>query len=118
MADDTPDDHLVPDLIDASSSITGSLAARFGIHRATVCALLEREGAPRRYRKLGHDAVDQAVRSYASGSTLEEISQELDVHPSTVYRALKKAGDYTSGLPRSAEVASRPSDRLYNVGVL
>jgi hypothetical protein len=69
------------------------LANRFGIHRTTVMAHLERRGIPRRSaRKLTDEMVAGAAHRYTSGETLAEIAEQLGVAPSTLKRELRLAG--------------------------
>ena len=68
------------------------LAARFGIHRVTASAILERQGIPRRYRKLTTADLDDAAAAYAAGDSLTTIARRLGVNPTTVGRRLARRG--------------------------
>ena len=68
------------------------LAARFGIHRATVSLPLERQGVPRRKRPLSPDQVKRARALYTAGQSLVAVGGQLGCHASTIYSALRKLG--------------------------
>lgn len=71
------------------------LAERFGVHRATVMAHLQRAGVPGRRRQgrtLSPELVQAAGRLYASGSSLIEVSERFDVDRRYLRRALPSAG--------------------------
>lgn len=71
-----------------------AIAAEFGIHRHTICALLEKEGVVRRATKslMSDDDVVRATQRYEAGDSLATIALDLDVSPNTVGRALKQSG--------------------------
>jgi len=68
------------------------LADQFGIHRATVSLLLERQGVPRRNRPLSPDQVKRAKALYAAGQSLATVGGQLGCHASTIYSLLRKVG--------------------------
>jgi lambda repressor-like predicted transcriptional regulator len=68
------------------------LGARFGIHRSTVAAHLERAGVPtRRGRGLHPDEINDVARLYAEGWSALRLSREYGVSDHTVTAALRKA---------------------------
>jgi transposase-like protein len=67
------------------------LATKFGIHRDTVHNILIREGALRP-RGIQPNDLPEAIRLYEAGWSLARLAAEFDVSPSTVNRALRKAG--------------------------
>ena len=68
------------------------LAQRFGITRQTVVECMRRAGVPRRYPKLGLEAIDKAASLYRSGWSLVAVGEALSVDPSTVRRVLVTQG--------------------------
>lgn len=70
------------------------LAQRFGITRQTVIECMRRQGGPRRYPKLGQEAIDKAASLYRAGWSLVAVGGALSVDPSTVRRVL-----ITQGVP-------------------
>jgi transposase-like protein len=75
------------------------LAERFGVHRKTVSAHLQRAGVPRRYRLLGDEEVMEAVGLYSTGWSLARLGPRYDVQPNTVRRAVRAAGVVTRPRP-------------------
>jgi lambda repressor-like predicted transcriptional regulator len=77
------------------------LATKFGIHRDTVHNILIREGALRP-RGIQPNDLPEAIRLYEAGWSLARLAAEFDVSPSTVNRALLRAGIpiRRTGLPR------------------
>jgi len=71
------------------------LGARYGIHRSTAFALLERSGIPPRahVRKLTDADVQRAALRYVNDRlSLVKIGKELDVDSETIRKELAKAG--------------------------
>jgi lambda repressor-like predicted transcriptional regulator len=68
------------------------LAARFGVHRATVTAILHRLGVDLRQRGLTDDQVAEACRLYPEGWSLARLAERYGVHDMTVRRYLLLAG--------------------------
>jgi hypothetical protein len=68
------------------------LAKRFGIARTTVLITLEREGVPRRYRRMTSADTVEAARLYRSGQSLSVVGQHFQVNPSTILNHLRQAG--------------------------
>jgi hypothetical protein len=60
----------------AGSSVY-ELAHQFQVHRNTVSQILERKGIARRYRLMGGDKLEAAVRAYESGNSLATIGSDL-----------------------------------------
>jgi lambda repressor-like predicted transcriptional regulator len=67
------------------------LATEFGIHRDTVHNILKRQGVLRP-PGVQPDDLPEAVRLYEEGWSMARLAAEFDVSPSTVKRALRKAG--------------------------
>jgi DNA-binding MarR family transcriptional regulator len=68
------------------------LAARFGVHRLTVTALLLRHGVELRRAGLTPDEVSAAALLYRHGWSLARLGSRFGVDPSTVWRALRAEG--------------------------
>ena len=71
------------------------LAERFGVHRATVIAHLERAGVAGRRRQgrtLSPEQVQEAGQLYVSGLSLIEVGERFDVDRRYLRRALPSAG--------------------------
>jgi DNA invertase Pin-like site-specific DNA recombinase len=71
---------------------TKELAARFGIHRGTVTAVLQRLGVEPRKRGLDDEQTAEACRLYAKGWSLARLAERYDVADMTVRRYLLFAG--------------------------
>lgn len=69
-----------------------AVASKFGVHRTTASAILERHGIKRHYRLLDSRQVAKAKRLYELGLSLEDVGQVLSTDPKTVRNALLKAG--------------------------
>lgn len=88
--------RLGPDEVDrlVAAHLAGAgvnkLAARFGVHRDTVHHILERQRVLRR-RGIQPGDLPEAIRLYEAGWPLARLAAELDVSPSTINRALRKA---------------------------
>jgi|1185.fasta_scaffold301550_1 transposase len=67
------------------------LATRFGVHRTTVMAHLERQGAPRRCGTVTKN-LNEATRLYEQGWSLARVGDHFGVDGETVRRALRAAG--------------------------
>jgi len=68
------------------------LAARYGVHRTTVAAHLDRNVVPRHPRGLSDDQARNAVYLYRSGQSLARIAQRYRVDPHTIRTALLRRG--------------------------
>jgi lambda repressor-like predicted transcriptional regulator len=68
------------------------LAARHRISRQTVSAILERQGVPRRYRKLSDQQIQAAITAYQAGDSLATIATRCGVHANTIWNALRRVG--------------------------
>jgi uncharacterized protein (DUF433 family) len=94
--------HLAPNEVDnllravSHGDTIDQLATTFGVHRTTVIAHLERQGAPRRSGIVANN-IDEAIRLYKEGWSLARVGEHFDVDAETVRRAL-----------RTAKVALRP----------
>jgi transposase-like protein len=77
-----------------------ALAARFGMHRAAVRAVLKRMGAPLRTR--GNPVRDERIRelSLAGGMTLAAIGQDVGVCAAYVLRIVRRLGVHKPKLKR------------------
>jgi hypothetical protein len=77
------------------------LAEAYGVHRATVAAVLKRHGVERR-RGLDEAGIQEAVRRYEAGESLATVGRALGVDPGTVKARLVERGVRmrdTSGRP-------------------
>ena len=77
---------------DSAGNATNELAARFGIHRATVTAILHRLGVDLRQRGLTNVQVAEACRLYPEGWSLARLAERYDVDDMTVRRYLLLSG--------------------------
>jgi len=68
------------------------LAGHYGICKTSVQNLLRHEGIQLRRQSLTADQVAEVIVLYELGHSLMTIGTRLELVPSTVYRALKKAG--------------------------
>jgi len=70
------------------------LSRRYGVHRTTIGAHLERAGIARRrlVRKMTDDSVARAATRYGEGASLAVVAQEFDVHGRTLAREFRRAG--------------------------
>lgn len=68
------------------------LATRYGIHRHSVRAHLDRAGVVVRPRGLTDLQTDEAVRLYVAGWSLTKLAERLGCDHETVRRALKLRG--------------------------
>jgi DNA-directed RNA polymerase specialized sigma24 family protein len=67
------------------------LATQFGIHRDTVHNILKRQGVLRS-SGIQPGELPEVVRLYEDGWSMARLAAVLDVSPSTVNRALRRAG--------------------------
>jgi lambda repressor-like predicted transcriptional regulator len=88
------DPHKAKELAAAYSTgtTTNELSARFGIHRATVTAILHRLGVNLRQRGLTDEQVAEACRLYPEGWSLARLAERYGVDDMTVRRHLLLAG--------------------------
>jgi DNA-binding transcriptional regulator LsrR (DeoR family) len=88
------DPHQANELATAyrAGKATKELAERFGIHRATVTAVLQRLGVEPRQSGLSDEQVDEACRLYPDGWSLARLAERYGVHDMTVRRYLLLAG--------------------------
>lgn len=75
-----------------SGKATKELAGRFGIHRATVTAILRRLGVDLRQQGLTDEQVAEACRLYPEGWSLARLAERFDVDDMTVRRYLLLTG--------------------------
>jgi transposase len=68
------------------------LAERFGVHRVTVTALLQRQGVEIRKTGLVPEVIPVVARMYSQGWSCARLVDLFDVDASTVWRALRAAG--------------------------
>jgi DNA-binding transcriptional regulator LsrR (DeoR family) len=71
---------------------TTELAERFGIHRTTVTAILERLGVEPRTLGLSDKQVVEACRLYPDGWSLAQLAERYNVTDMTVRRYLVLSG--------------------------
>jgi AraC-like DNA-binding protein len=67
------------------------MCAEFGIHRDTVHNILNRQGVLHP-PGVQPDDLPEVVGLYEEGWSMARLAAEFDVSPSTVNRALRKAG--------------------------
>ncbi|RFS84419.1 hypothetical protein D0T12_18440 [Actinomadura spongiicola] len=68
------------------------LAARFGIHRATVSNILNRHRVKTRWRRLTEEDIDEAACLYEEGLSLARVAEQLGVSADGVRYQLRKRG--------------------------
>lgn len=83
-------DHLVADY--AAGSGVQELAEKYGIHRATVFAHLQRRKVPRRRPGLSEHEQAEAVRLSRKGMSMRAIGRHMGVDRKAVRVALVQAG--------------------------
>lgn len=91
-------DQLVGDY-EAGSGVQ-ELAKRYGIHRATVFAHLQRREVPRRRPGLSDHEQAEAVRLSRDGMSMRAIGRQMGVDREAVRRALVEAGLIEPNLTR------------------
>jgi transposase-like protein len=86
----------------------GALARRYGVHRTTIIAQLDRRGVPRRRvaRKMTDLLVAQASKRYAKGLSLAEVASEFGVHTRTLAREVPSGWDSHPGTARLESLSS------------
>jgi Mor family transcriptional regulator len=67
------------------------LASRYRIHQHTVSAILDRQGVPRRGKKLDRYRT-AVILAYEGGDSFATLAARYGVNPETVRRALITAG--------------------------
>lgn len=94
----SPRQHLTPHEIERllaryqAGSTAKELGDLWGVHRATVSALLKERGVQLRNRPLDEGEVSAAIRLYQSGLSLAAVGQRLSRDPNSVRLALLRAG--------------------------
>ena len=68
------------------------LAERWGVHRTTVAEHLRRAGVEQRWQGLSHAQLDEALRPYNDGRSLQRLAERYGCDAETVCHALKRAG--------------------------
>jgi hypothetical protein len=69
------------------------LATQYGVTRSTVSGILRRAGVEvRQPRVISPAEIDEAVRLYESGCSLERIGTKLKFTHKTIWRHLVKRG--------------------------
>ena len=70
-----------------------ALGRRYGVHRTTIIAHLDRRGVTRRHvaRKMTDPLVAQASERYAEGLSVADVASEFAVHPGTLAREFRRA---------------------------
>ncbi|WP_448619526.1 hypothetical protein [Geodermatophilus sp. URMC 65] len=69
-----------------------ALAAKWGMHRATVAAQLRRAGVKLRRQGVPTERTHEAIQLYAHGWTLQRLAQRYACDDETVRQTLKQAG--------------------------
>lgn len=75
-----------------SGVAVADIAKQYGIHRATVTAIVERNQIGLRTRGLSEAQVLQAIAEYQSGDSLRTLGERYGVHPSTINHTLQRHG--------------------------
>lgn len=83
-------DQLVGDHL--SGTRVDELAKRYGVHRATVFAHLQRRNVPRRALGLDEAEAAHAVRLYRSGTSIRAVAGQIGADRKTVRSVLEVAG--------------------------
>jgi hypothetical protein len=65
------------------------LSRKYGFHRATISAHLDRAGVSKRPRSMSEGQIDEAVQDYAAGQSLEKIGKRLGFDSTTVLKELR-----------------------------
>jgi lambda repressor-like predicted transcriptional regulator len=73
-------------------TVVRDLASQFLVHRATVTALLRRNGEELRRTGLTTEEIADAARLYAEGWSVARLGQKFCVDGTTAWRALRAAG--------------------------
>jgi lambda repressor-like predicted transcriptional regulator len=68
------------------------LAGRWGMHRTTVAAQLQRAGVELRRQGVPADRLDEALRLYREGWSCQRLAERYDCDDETVRHVLKRAG--------------------------
>lgn len=68
------------------------LAAAHGCHRATISAVLKRNGVTVRRTSPTPEEMSEMVSLYRSGLSLAKVGDQLGVHATTVLAQLRKVG--------------------------
>ena len=66
------------------------LAAEFGCNRATVAERLKRAGISMRLQSPSRGVIEEMVRLYESGLSLQKVANRLGFRPGTVNKCLKE----------------------------
>ena len=75
------------------------------------------ESPPRaRLRRLSPTAVDQIVTAYLAGTTIRQISRDLDMHRTTVDNCLKREGVKRPRQPVLSEADLESAEAAYRAG--
>ena len=69
-----------------------AIAAKYGVHRSTVPAMVRREGAKVRVAGLDADRCARASSLYASGMTLMEVARLMKISDAAVRKAVRDLG--------------------------
>jgi hypothetical protein len=70
----------------------GRVAAKFGIHHATVASILRRHKEPFRRQGLSVDQVSLGSRLYAEGLSLVRVAERFGCDAETVRQAFIRTG--------------------------
>jgi hypothetical protein len=73
-------------------ALVKELAQRFGVHRVTVTALLQRHGVELRRSGLVPEVIPVVARMYSQGWSCARLGELFGADASTVWRALHAAG--------------------------
>jgi hypothetical protein len=84
----------VAELVDAyeAGATQQELEVRFGIHKHTVAAHLDRAGITNRRGAMTPQQVAEAIVLYAQGWSLAKIGNHFGLYPTSIYYWLKKEG--------------------------
>lgn len=71
------------------------VARRFGLHRTTVRAILDRAGVTVRPREMSGAQVQLAIKLYGEGLSLHAVGERLGFNAQTIANRLSAAGVQT-----------------------
>jgi transposase-like protein len=71
---------------------TLSIAKTMGIGKATVLAILDREGVQKRFPRLSPEMCEEIAELYRGGMRQIDIAQKFGMHEGHVWQVLKRAG--------------------------
>jgi DNA-directed RNA polymerase specialized sigma24 family protein len=76
----------------AAGTKIADLANRFHVDHSTVQKYARGHSLPRRLKRLDANRVEDVIRLYSNGRSVESVAEYMEVAPTSVRRALAKAG--------------------------